>query len=292
MKLLKRPLFQPAAAKPKPKAPVHKLNASASRTASRADLEDYADYDEEDSREPNMRLTHAFVVVLILHVIAVGGVFGFNAMKSRQAANAKTAATPVVTETAAPVAVAPTTPVAAPAPVVARPVAPVAPAPVVREERDIIPGPTAPAALATSGNSHQVVPGDTLSKIASKYQTSIEALEKTNGLVAGSLLQVGQVIQLPTASSKTAASAPAVVKPTEVVKAAPVTPAVVAPAPVAKAAPAAATGETYTIAKGDNPYSVAKKLKVSYNELMKINNITDPTKLQIGQVLKIPAAQP
>ena len=42
------------------------------------------------------------------------------------------------------------------------------------------------------------------------------------------------------------------------------------------------------MAKGDNPYSIAKKLHVSYNELIAINDIKDPTRVQIGQKLKIP----
>ena len=45
----------------------------------------------------------------------------------------------------------------------------------------------------------------------------------------------------------------------------------------------------YVVAKGDNPYNIAKKLKVSYNELMAVNEIKDPTKIQIGQKLKVPA---
>ena len=40
------------------------------------------------------------------------------------------------------------------------------------------------------------------------------------------------------------------------------------------------------MAKGDNPYSIAKKLQVSYNELIAINEIKDPTRVQIGQKLK------
>ena len=44
----------------------------------------------------------------------------------------------------------------------------------------------------------------------------------------------------------------------------------------------------YTVAKGENPYTIAKKLHVSYSELLKVNNITDPRKLQIGQKLTIP----
>ena len=43
--------------------------------------------------------------------------------------------------------------------------------------------------------------------------------------------------------------------------------------------------------KGDSPYKIAKKFKVTPDELMKVNNITDPKKIQIGQKLKIPASQ-
>ena len=46
----------------------------------------------------------------------------------------------------------------------------------------------------------------------------------------------------------------------------------------------------YTVVKGDNPYKIAKKFKITPEELMKANNITDPKKIQIGQKLKIPAS--
>jgi LysM repeat protein len=55
-----------------------------------------------------------------------------------------------------------------------------------------------------------------------------------------------------------------------------------------KAEPVVASSDTYKVAKGDNPYKIAKKLGVTSQELLKANNIDDPTKLQIGQVLKVP----
>ena len=45
----------------------------------------------------------------------------------------------------------------------------------------------------------------------------------------------------------------------------------------------------YTVAKGDNPVTIAHHFGVSYDELLKLNNIEDPKRLQIGQKLKIPA---
>ena len=46
--------------------------------------------------------------------------------------------------------------------------------------------------------------------------------------------------------------------------------------------------KTYTVAKGDNPASIARKFKVSYDDLLALNHIDDPRKLKIGQKLLIP----
>jgi LysM repeat protein len=69
------------------------------------------------------------------------------------------------------------------------------------------------------------------------------------------------------------------------------------PAPVAKkveeapkvAATTKAPVKSYVVAKGENPEAIARKLGVSYKELLKLNGIDDPKKLQIGQTLKVPA---
>ena len=48
------------------------------------------------------------------------------------------------------------------------------------------------------------------------------------------------------------------------------------------------SGKTYVVAKGDNPVAIAKKFKVSYDDLLALNHIDDPRKLKIGQKLSIP----
>jgi LysM repeat protein len=48
------------------------------------------------------------------------------------------------------------------------------------------------------------------------------------------------------------------------------------------------SGKTYVVAKGDNPVTIAKKFKVSYDDLLALNHIDDPRKLKIGQKLLIP----
>jgi len=61
--------------------------------------------------------------------------------------------------------------------------------------------------------------------------------------------------------------------------------------PAKSASIAADSSKTYVVAKGDNPVSIAKKLKVSENDLLAVNHIDDPKKLQIGQKLIIPATK-
>ena len=70
-----------------------------------------------------------------------------------------------------------------------------------------------------------------------------------------------------------------------------------APAPNPSAAPKNGTktpakvsdsGKVYLVAKGDNPVTIAKKFKVSYDDLLALNHIDDPRKLKIGQKLLIP----
>jgi len=48
------------------------------------------------------------------------------------------------------------------------------------------------------------------------------------------------------------------------------------------------SGKTYVVVKGDNPVTIARKLKVTYDDLIALNHIEDPRKLQIGQKLRIP----
>ena len=63
--------------KPLKVTPRKKLRAAAQRAAKHAE-EDYA------AEEPNVKLSRAFVVVLLLHIVAVGGIFAFSALKDHQ----------------------------------------------------------------------------------------------------------------------------------------------------------------------------------------------------------------
>lgn len=45
---------------------------------------------------------------------------------------------------------------------------------------------------------------------------------------------------------------------------------------------------TYTVKKGDTLYSIARKLDVSLDTLLEVNKISDPTRVPVGTVLRIP----
>jgi LysM repeat protein len=51
----------------------------------------------------------------------------------------------------------------------------------------------------------------------------------------------------------------------------------------------AESGKTYVVVKGDTPVTIAKKFKISYDDLLALNHIDDPRKLKIGQKLLIPS---
>ena len=218
---MKIPLFSKLTAKSRGRKVVR-----ASARAMRGGEEEY------DEAEPNMKLSHAFMVVLILHVVAVGGIYAFNHIKVNKnpdlIANLSgriAKATGMASSTVA-----------------AAPVAPVAPQ---REPGD------ADEPLPMIG-SEAPVASTAASVAATKPVTPVAA----SAAVAPAVTQ--------TSPPKAALATKAVPKP------------------------AAAAG-TYKVVKGDNPSKIAKKLGVTSQALLQINSIEDPTKLQIDQVLKVPA---
>jgi len=45
----------------------------------------------------------------------------------------------------------------------------------------------------------------------------------------------------------------------------------------------------YTVQHGDNPYSIARRLGVTFMELMTANSISNPADITVGMKLKVPA---
>ena len=269
--------------------PKHKLFG---RAASNQDEVD----DYEGGSEPSMKLSQAFFIVLLLHVVAVGGIYGFSKYK----------------ESSSPKAVA-----KGEEPAVKEP---------TETKKEVVAQESKPA---TPPQSYTVAGGDTLKRIASKFGTSIESIEKANNLPTNSVLHVGQVLTIAKATKNIATEVPkqnASEKPAPALTAqAPQTKTIDTKTPATKTAETQATqaktvdaktpsqkatqpatqivaaemditapakqtstDKTYLVAKGDTPYSIAKKLKVSESELMKANKIDDPKKLKIGQPLVLP----
>ena len=119
-----------------------------------------------------------------------------------------------------------------------------------------------------AANTYTVKSGDTLGAIAKKHGTNVAAFRAANNL-SGDGLRVGQKLvvpgnALPVSSGSSSASSPVA------------------------AAPRAGSG-TYTVASGDTLGSIARKHGVKQGDLATLNTITDPAKLRVGQVLKLPA---
>src|ERR1700758_4295831 len=64
------------------RTPRKQLRAAPPRAAGRYSEDEYL------IEEPNVKLSRAFVVVLLLHVVAVGGIFAFSALKDHQSGSA------------------------------------------------------------------------------------------------------------------------------------------------------------------------------------------------------------
>jgi hypothetical protein len=144
--------------------------------------------DYEEMSEPNMKLSRALLIVLVLHVVAVAGIVAFNTIKTRQGS-----------------------------------LPPIAPIPAANKA-----GPA--SASADVPKNDPAKPSHSLSKTTVKTD---HPRKNETGVAADS-------------------------------------------------------GKTYVVAKGDNPVTIARKLKVSYDDLLALNHIDDPRKLQIGQKLLVP----
>jgi LysM repeat protein len=114
------------------------------------------------------------------------------------------------------------------------------------------------------GQSYVVVPGDSLSAIARRHDVTVAELKAMNRLSSDTIL-VGQTLYVP--------------ERTPSVTSAPARPS----GPVARN-----DGSTYVVKGGDTPITIARQLGVSHQELMRVNGISDPRRMRVGQVLIVP----
>ena len=182
-----------------------RLSAATARRSQAASGMDF-----EEMPEPNMKLSRALLIVLLLHVVAVSGIIAFNAIKTRESSFV----------------------------------------PASSAKLEPKPSATVGAAIHADGAKPQTA-------AAQKENTSRDDLKPSHS---------------PSKLSSTDdhASAPAGGRATE-------------GKPVS-------SGRIYVVKKGDNPVRIARKLKISYDDLIVLNHIEDPRKLRIGQKLLIPTA--
>lgn len=103
--------------------------------------------------------------------------------------------------------------------------------------------------------------GDMLSRIAQRFNTTTTTLAQLNGIVNVNSIRVGQKLLLPSGSGEP-------VPPTE---------AAPTPEPV-----------TYVVQRGDSLYLIAIKYDVTIQSLVDANQLANPHRLFVGQVLVIP----
>lgn len=122
-----------------------------------------------------------------------------------------------------------------------------------------------------SGAIHTVKRGQTLSGIARKYGVTVRSILRENKLTRSNILQIGQKLRIPGATSVAAKED----KPT---------PKVIDATP-------AATSANHTVASGDSVWSIARRYGVSQQSILQANNLPRRHTLQIGQNLVIPGKQ-
>lgn len=114
---------------------------------------------------------------------------------------------------------------------------------------------------------HKVRKGQTLSGIASKYDTSVKAIMRANGIKNARRIRPGQVLDIPgsyvTVAQNTRAATP-------------------------ETTTTAGIRTKHRVTKGQTLIVIARRYKTSVQAITKANNITNPRRIKVGQILMIP----
>ena len=165
-----------------------------------------AEMDYEEMSEPNMKLSRALLIVLVLHVVAVAGIIAFNTIKTRQgpppmlsteSATAKTAPA-ASTKSESPVVVA-SSKSDEPKVVKAPPKAVAA-----KDERksDVVKPVEKSPAKPDARKTYVVAKGDSPAKIARKLKIPYDDLMAANHIDDPHKLQIGQKLIIPAKPTK------------------------------------------------------------------------------------------
>ena len=122
----------------------------------------------------------------------------------------------------------------------------------------------APAETSTTiPATHTVAAGENLYRIGLRYGISWMAIANANNLTNPNILTVGQVLNLPGASTPT-------------------------PTPT----PSPQTETTYIVQAGDNLYRIGLRFGISWVQIAEANGLVNPNMIKVGNELKIPVNTP
>jgi LysM repeat protein len=125
---------------------------------------------------------------------------------------------------------------------------------------------------------HTVRRGDIVSRIATLYGSSTEAIIAANALNDSALIFVGQGLVVPVRIPD-----PATVTPTS-------TNVVIVVTATQAAAPIPTPNDTYIVQPGDTLNQIAARFNTTVGALVQLNGIANPNRIFFGQVLRIPVA--
>ncbi len=126
----------------------------------------------------------------------------------------------------------------------------------------------------SKSGTYKVKSGESLSTIAHKHGISIASLRQANNMKSSTTIRVGQVLRLPKSGKSTA----------------------VASAPKSKVSKSSKKSSAprlmgYKVKSGESLSVIAHKHGTSVAELMKLNNLSNASKVRIGQTLKVPTSK-
>ena len=114
---------------------------------------------------------------------------------------------------------------------------------------------------STSSNyiTYIVVSGDTLNKIANRYQVDVDTIVSLNNIADANKIYVGQELEIPINQMQTSVKS------------------------------VVSNGQTYTVVSGDTLSKLASRFSTTVQKLKELNNIKDENIIYVGQILKLPS---
>lgn len=231
----------------------------------------------EDMEEGGINISRSLTIIFAIHIVAIGMIF-----IHKQYLSGRTSAP----ESAAAAPVAKTTPA------------------VAATERRTEPRTEVLPVLSGGDKPYMVRKGDNYAIIAAKHNVDESELREMN---RGTDIRAGVVLRIPQSQRIVAEMPPEltairdqarpsdsdlglveILPPVDADTAKLIRPAVTEnDGDIPRAAPVG-SGRTHTVKSGENIWRISNQYKVSQKDLMAVNNISDPTKLKIGQMLKLP----